>query len=256
MCVKACPTASDTKLNCYVTEDVGCKYNSLPGFEVQKYENYALDTDRGGRFCLPTDPDMNAQVISNSHLEYRFIFINSLDTIVLSMILSVALSILYLVLVQCFPKAMNIVVPILALLVILALAICMFTYYSDVPARIPIALVLLAAFLIIACGLFRNRNSVRMNGVWMAKAAQMLASAKCGTFFYIPLFIAFLTGFIFLIIMEFRSYWTGGSLYFDRADSIFWEFHSVAPTVLCSFLIIQVIWGLSFLKEACTFCLI
>lgn len=89
---------------------------------------------------------------------------------VLSMILSISISILYLVLVQCFPKAMNIAVPILSLLTILALAICMFTYYSDATGKIPIAIVLLIGFLIIALSLFRNRNSFRMNGVWMSKA--------------------------------------------------------------------------------------
>lgn len=170
------------------------------------------------------------------------------------MILAIGISILYLVLVQCFPKAMNIAVPILSLLTILALAICMFTYYSDAAGKIPIAIVLLVAFLVIALGLFRNRNSVRMNGVWMTKATQMLASAKCGAFLYIPLFIGFLTGFIFLIILEFRAFWTGSSLHFNREGSIFWEFNATGPTILCVFLIIQAIWGLSFLKEACNLC--
>jgi hypothetical protein len=170
---------------------------------------------------------------------------------VLSMILSISISVLYVVLVQCFPKAMNIAVPILSLLVILALAICMFTYYADASGKIPIAIILLVAFIIIALGLFRNRNSVRMNGVWMTKATQMLRSAKCGAFLYIPLFIGFLIGFIFLIILEFRAFWTGSSLYFDREKSIFWEFHATAPTILCVLLILQSIWGLSFLKEAC-----
>lgn len=32
VCVKACPADTDTKLSCYVTEDVGCKFSSEPGF--------------------------------------------------------------------------------------------------------------------------------------------------------------------------------------------------------------------------------
>lgn len=151
---------------------------------------------------------------------------------------------------------MNIAVPILSLLVILALAICMFTYYSDASGKIPIAIILLVTFLVIAIGVFRNRNSIRMNGVWMTKATDMLAHAKCGTFIFIPLFIAFLVGFIFLIILEFRAFWTGSSLHFDREGSIFWEFDSTGPIILCVFLIIQSIWGLSFLKEACNLYLI
>ena len=58
-------------------------------------------------------------------------FMNSLDTIVLAMIISAGISVLYLILVQLFPKQMNWGVIFLAMALTLALAICMFTYSSD-----------------------------------------------------------------------------------------------------------------------------
>jgi len=148
---------------------------------------------------------------------------------------------------------MNIAVPILSLLVILALAICMFTYYADASGKIPIAIILLVAFIIIALGLFRNRNSVRMNGVWMTKATQMLRSAKCGAFLYIPLFIGFLTGFIFLIILEFRAFWTGSSLYFDREKKHFLGISRNCPHYSVCALDSSIYLGIKFLKGSIQF---
>ena len=180
-------------------------------------------------------------------------FINSLDSIVLSMILAFSFSLLYLVLVQCWPKFMNKAVIVLASLIILALVICMFAYHYGAYGKIFVAIVLLILFFLIILSSCKNRRCVDMNGVFLSNASQMLGTSKCLTFFYIPLFIVLLTGFIFLVIYEFRSYWAGGSLHFDADSSIFWEFNSAGPIVLTVFLAIQVVWGLSFLKEACKF---
>lgn len=180
-------------------------------------------------------------------------FINSLDSIVLSMILAFSFSLLYLVLVQCWPKFMNKAVIMLGSLVILALAICMFTYHYDAYGKIFVAILLLVLFFIIVLSSCKNRRCVDMNGVFLSNASQMLGTSKCLTFLYIPLFILLLVGFIFLVIYEFRSFWAGGDLSFDAESSIFWEFSSVGPIILSVFLAIQVVWGLSFLKEACKY---
>lgn len=158
---------------------------------------------------------MEDQLMENANIKQRMLFINSLDTIVLSMLLSLGFSVLFCVLVQCFPKAMNWAVPFLALAVILALSICLFAYFWEAPGKTIIAIVLLVSFLVILFGLIRNRYSVRMNGVFLHNATKMLGTSKRGTFAYIPFFLAFLIGFIFLIMLEFRAYWTAGSLGFD-----------------------------------------
>lgn len=56
---------------------------------------------------------------------------NSLDSIVLAMIISAGISVFYLILVQLFPKYMNWGVIFAAMVLTLTLAICMFTYSSD-----------------------------------------------------------------------------------------------------------------------------
>jgi hypothetical protein len=43
VCVKTCPAPTDTKLDCYMTSDVGCRYKNTTGFQVLKYDNFAYD---------------------------------------------------------------------------------------------------------------------------------------------------------------------------------------------------------------------
>lgn len=140
------------------------------------------------------------------------------------MIISLCLSILYVVLVQLLPKIMNKVVIILGCLVILALSICMFAYHWNDTGKWVLAALLLVLFFVIALSSYKSRRSWEMNGVFLEAAAKMLRTSKCLSFFYIPVFMLLLTGFIFLIIYEFRSFWTGGSITFDPNKSIFYEF--------------------------------
>lgn len=39
VCVSSCPKEGDKKLSCRMTSDVGCKFTSTPGFEVEYYDN-------------------------------------------------------------------------------------------------------------------------------------------------------------------------------------------------------------------------
>lgn len=55
VCVTKCPSPEDLKLDCKITEDIGCKYNNRTNFEVKKYDNYAYDGGQVGYFCFPTD---------------------------------------------------------------------------------------------------------------------------------------------------------------------------------------------------------
>lgn len=39
MCVSSCPSQSDTKLNCYTTKNVGCRFSDNEKFLVSFYDN-------------------------------------------------------------------------------------------------------------------------------------------------------------------------------------------------------------------------
>jgi hypothetical protein len=139
--------------------------------------------------------------MDNGKLDNRVLFINSLDTIVSGLFLALVISIIYVIFVQCFPRVMNFVVPYLSLVVLFALSVCLFLYYWDAPGKTAVAITLLIGFLVVLLGLIRNRHSLPMNGVFLNSATNMLRFDKCLTFAYIPLFIAFLVGFIFIILM-------------------------------------------------------
>jgi hypothetical protein len=127
-------------------------------------------------------------------------FLNTLDIIALSILFAFGLSLIFMIMVQCCPKVMNKAVIILGCVVILALSICLFFYYWSDTGKWIIASLLLVLFFIIALSSCKNRRALNMNGVFMDAAATMLGKSKCCTFFYIPLFLAFLVGFIFMII--------------------------------------------------------
>jgi hypothetical protein len=139
--------------------------------------------------------------MDNGKLNNRVLFINSLDTIALGLLLALGISIIYVIFVQCFPRVMNFVVPYLSLVVIFALSVCLFLYYWDAPGKTAVGIILLIGFLVVLLGLIRNRQSFPMNGVFLNSATNMLRFDKCSTFGYIPLFIAFLVGFIIIILM-------------------------------------------------------
>lgn len=172
---------------------------------------------------MPKDEALYDQLTDAAGLKNRFIFISSLDSIVLSMILSASISVLYLILVQFMPKIMNKAVIILCLLVILAIGICVLTYSHDNAQKIAIGILLLVLFIVILLSYCRNRKAIDMNGVFLYHATRV-AKDKCCTFVYILLFLAFLTVFILMIIAEFMAFWTGADLGFDTNNSIYWEY--------------------------------
>lgn len=57
VCVTSCPAPSDPRLNCLMTDSVGCNYSNAPGEEVLKYD-VAQSDSRIGMYCLPTDENL------------------------------------------------------------------------------------------------------------------------------------------------------------------------------------------------------
>ena len=78
----------------------------------------------------------------------------------------------------------------------------------------------------------------------------MLVDRKL-TVVYIPIFLVVLIGFIVMIVMEFSGIWTAGKLKFDPNTQVYHELSGVYSTIMSFFLVVQFIWGLSFIKLAC-----
>lgn len=42
VCVSECPKPGSAQMDCKTAGDIGCKFNSVPGFEVVYYDNEAV----------------------------------------------------------------------------------------------------------------------------------------------------------------------------------------------------------------------
>lgn len=59
--------------------------------------------------------------------------------------------------------------------------------------------------------------------------------------------------FALIVLYELRSFWSSGAGVFDE-NSLYYTFDG-STSFKNILLAIQIIWGLSFIKESCTFCL-
>ena len=54
-------------LNCYATQEVGCRFSDSPIFGVAYYDSYP-DVGRIGSFCLPSDESLRSELLQNAGL--------------------------------------------------------------------------------------------------------------------------------------------------------------------------------------------
>lgn len=180
-------------------------------------------------------------------MEQKYVLINSIEVISSCCLFSLGLSVLFVILTQFLPKFINFIAVYGGIILLFALIICFFVYDSKVSAKIPLGIVLLVIFAILVLNLIKNRKTFSMYGIFLEAATKMLKSEKCCTFMYIPIFLAFTALFGLIIVFELKSYLGGGSMKFDKAESIFWEFEN-SNGFLIFLLVIQALWGLAFLK--------
>ena len=87
-----------------------------------------------------------------------------------------------------------------------------------------------------------------MHSIFLNYATKMICD-RCSTLFYIPIFLVILVGFVVILVMEFTAFWTSGEVKFEGSDkALYYTINGAGPIVLMIFLIIQGIWGLSFIK--------
>ena len=162
---------------------------------------------------------------------------------------------LYFVLVQLLPKIMNYAAVFVGCIIIFATIICVFTYNTPQTSLKNLAgVVLIIILIVILLTVCKNRDSWRMHAIFLKYATYMIKS-RPGTLAYIPIFFAILVCFVIIVVLEFTAFWTTGTIVFDHTKSLYHTFTGFLPVFLSILLIIQTIWGLTFIKESCTFVL-
>ena len=234
-------------LGCYATPDVGCRFSDSPMFGVSYYESYP-DVGRIGSFCLPKDESLKQELLINAKLQRKNLFMNSIDVIQLCMAVALGLSVVFLCLVQCCSKAMVKGTIFISFFVLVGLVICLFIYPTDHASKVAITIIILILFILLVCSVATNRHEIGVFSIFMDQTTKILREGRCCVFAYILLFWAFTFGFLMLLVWEFKCFWGGGQINFDKDKSVFWEFEGAGGTILTVLLVIQGYWGFCFLK--------
>lgn len=186
--------------------------------------------------------------MDRTNLRDRNVVYNSIDVIVLSFYISLVVSIIYFLLVQFFPTKMIYIGTIAGFIMLLAAIICLAFYQTHHTTVKVIVLILMIGLLIFAVlSTCKNPNSLRMHSIFL-KWSTVVLKDRILTTLYIPLFMLILAMFIGLLIFEFTGFWTGGNIDFDPHYNIYHELSGVFPTIMTVILVVQMIWGLSFVK--------
>lgn len=194
---------------------------------------------------------MRANLETQAKLSDRNYFYNSFNTLLICLGIAVVLSIIFLILVQFFPKPMSQAVVYLGFLIVLAVAVLIFLYpTSNTTGQIVVGIILAILAILILATILCHRSSIKICGAFLAESTRFVKDNPC-VLVYIPIFILLLAGFLVMMLQEYRSFMTSGTATFDASSSLYYLSTGTGQTILTVLLVIQFIWGLSFLKEAC-----
>ena len=122
-------------------------------------------------------------------------------------------SLLFTILVQCFPYAMNYVTIILGSISILATIIILFLYPTNHVVTKYIFIGCLFMLLIVVCyELFLHWQNLKDNTIFLDVATKIVGENKLATFFAWLLFFASLVLCLVLLIFEMFAYWSKPNL--------------------------------------------
>lgn len=143
---------------------------------------------------------------------------------------------------------MNYAAVIVGCLIILATIICVFTYNTtETGVKNFTGIVLVIILVVILLTVCKNRDSWRMHAIFL-KYATYVIKARLSTLIFIPIFFVFLVLFAMILVLEFTAFWTTGQIYFDSEKNLYHTTSGFWPTFLTVLLVVQAIWGLTFLK--------
>lgn len=143
---------------------------------------------------------MKTNLYRDINVDNRYTFFNQISSIITCAVISLGLSILYMVLVQFYSRIMNYVAVVAGLIFMLVLAIFTLSYPTDhMGAKIIMGIVLLTLIVIVAYGAFKSKYCFDMHGLFLESSAQ-LVKENFKIIIMIPLFLIFLVLFIVMVI--------------------------------------------------------
>ncbi len=186
-----------------------CRPNSkVPACDINNIYTSQVDFTRLGGFCAPVDEASRERLMKTANLEQKWNFLNIYDCIRISLLISLGLGLVWMLLVQCIPRAMSTIVTALA---IVSLAFLGIIFLSGKVTRVNswvttlIGLGLLGVGVMFACFLCFYRLRNKLISIFLDWATYLLKD-QCMTFFYIFIFMGFTAGLIVLCMFQHLAY--------------------------------------------------
>jgi hypothetical protein len=182
----------------------------------------------------------------------RDLYYNSVHAIGKSLAVVAVAAVMYMLLVQCFPKFMNRAGVVVGTLALIGFAITIVVYPSKINTAtrwIVFALALLF-ILVLLCTFARHWRTWGLNGIILAFASKFVGHRIYPLFLPI-VFLGMGVAFYYFQLLQYRSFWSFGELRFDPAVDLYHKIKNPTKNyILSAFQLIQIIWGTVFLKEA------
>ena len=207
-----------------------------------------------GSYCEPTSPSLRNQLYTDIGVSRRMTFFNEIGTIIITLLIGLALAILFLFLVQQFPQ--KIVYAILGagcVVIVLTVLFVLIFPSSYLLIRILFALLMLLLLVTIVLGWKREKGTFQLYSEFLTYACRMIGEQKI-LLLYIPLFLLIMALFLFGVAMELRSLWSSSGVSFSQSQ-VFWQFTGGSTTFWTILVVVQLVWGLAFIKESFNFCI-
>lgn len=170
---------------------------------------------------------------------------------VLSCLIGLGICLIFMLLVQQMPRKMTKYTLGFGCLILLIMAIFVLVFpRSYLLARIIFALVIVMLLITIFLNWRKNKNKVAVYGEFASNSAELVSSHKLMIIF-VPIFLGILVLFVMIIMFELERLWSSAPVYFDQ-DSVYYQFKPGSTTIWTFLVVVQTVWGLSFIKEACT----
>lgn len=211
------------------------------------------ELDRLGGYCLPTDQKLAENVLTTFNLHWKWNFLRSYDMIRITLLVALLAGVVFLVFVQFAPKMAVWTSVALTGLTCIVLAVMLLmdsspSFQSERLLMNVVAVAILLLGLICLFYLYWMRIEIRVCSIFIESATRFLARSPC-VFTYIPVYILLSLGLIALVVFEYLAFSSSTGLSREPHD-IFWQ---TSPWTWWNILtLIQLIWGISFLRDSCT----
>ena len=243
VCVSVCPTGDGSPLLCRVNSKV-------PSCDLAHTYPSDVNFGRLGGFCAPTDVQAQNRLMETANLNSKWNFLNIYDCIRISLLVALGLGVLWMLVVQCIPRVVALVVTVLAILSLLAMGIFVLignisNISNTVKIILGVILIGLAVLFSFFLCFYRRRN--KLIGIFLDWSTRFMRD-HIVYFFYPFIFICLTAGLVILCLFQHLAYLSKSQPQQEQGD-IYLKLSYNIPLFVLN--IIEFIWGLQFLKDSC-----